>query len=346
VSSGLKVGLVWRAEWDPPPANASIIESCKLHEIFAAFSAFGVSAEPVIYSDNTADAVRDQLLGLDGVLVWVNPIEQGLDRSMLDPLLLEVADAGVWVSAHPEVISKMATKQVLVDTREMSWGTDTTLYRTAAELRSALPALLAEQTALVLKRHRGMGGNGVWKVESDHPNHETLRVQHAVRDSAVEKLSLDEFVDRCDPYFAGGGFMVEQPFQARLAEGMIRVYLTHNEVVGFAHQYPQGLLPPADASRRPATKTFELPSAAAYRPLRSRMESEWIVEMQEILHLDAHSLPVIWDADFLHGQRTTSGDDTYVLCEINASSTFAFPEHAMPTVANAAIQRIQERMHH
>jgi hypothetical protein len=41
--------------------------------------------------------------------------------------------------------------------------------------------------------------------------------------------------------------------------------------------------------------------------------------------------------------KTTSGDDTYVLCEINASSTFAFPEHAMPTVAQAAIDRIRQR---
>ena len=69
------------------------------------------------------------------MLVWVNPIEQGLDRSKLDPLLREVAAAGVWVSAHPDVILRMATKQVLVDTRELSWGTDTRLYRSAAELR-------------------------------------------------------------------------------------------------------------------------------------------------------------------------------------------------------------------
>jgi hypothetical protein len=342
VSSGLKVGLLWRAEWDPPQADTSIIESCKLREMFAAFSAFGVSAEPVIYSDDTADAVRDQLLGLDGVLVWVNPIEQGLDRSKLDPLLCEVADAGVWISAHPEVISKLATKQVLVDTREMSWGTDTRLYPTAADLRSDLPTRLAEHTALVLKRHRGVGGNGIWKVEWDNRDHETVRVQHAVRDSSVEELSLDEFIARCDPYFAGKGFMVDQPFQARLADGLIRVYLTHDKVVGFAHQYPRGLLPPADASKTPAAKTFELPSAAAYSELRRRIDSEWMAEMQAILRLGAHSLPVIWDADFLYGEKTTSGDDTYLLCEINASSTFAFPEHAMPTVAKATIRQIEE----
>ena len=342
------VGLLWRAEWDPPAADGSIIESSKLREVFGAFSALGVPAQPVIYADDTADEVRDQLLGLDGVLVWVNPIEQGLDRTKLDPLLREVADAGVWVSAHPDVILKMATKRVLVDTRQMSWGTDTRLYRTAAELRGDLLVRLAEQTALVLKQHRGMGGNGIWKVEledstSDSREDAMLRVQHAVRESVPERLSLDEFVARCELYFAGGAYMVTQPFQARLAEGMIRVYLTHDQVVGFAHQYPRGLMSPADASRTPPTKVFELPSAAAYGDIRTRVESEWVPEMQEILSLDTHALPVIWDADFLYGAKTTSGDDRYVLCEINASSTFAFPEHAMPTVAKAAIQRIQER---
>jgi hypothetical protein len=318
-----------------------VIESCKLREVFRAFSALGATAEPVIFSDDRVAAVRDQLLGLDGVLVWVNPIEQGLNRSRLDPLLREVADAGVWVSAHPDVILQMGTKQVLVDTKGMAWGTDTRLYRSAAELRAGLPARLAEQTPLVLKQNRGMGGNGVWKVEQDASVDGTmLRVQHAARNSVPERLSLDEFVARCEPYFAGRGLMVEQPYQARLAEGLIRVYMTHAQVVGFAHQYPRGLLPPVDPPTQGA-KTFELPSAPAYGELRNRMESEWVPQMQEVLGLATQALPVIWDADFLYGAKTTSGADTYVLCEINASSTFAFPEHAMPGVAEAAIKRMQ-----
>ena len=339
-----KVGLLWRAEWDPPEAHGSIIDSSKLREMFRSFAALGVPAQPVVYSDDTAEAVRDQLFSLDGVLVWVNPIEQGLDRTKLDAVLREVADAGVWVSAHPDVILKMATKQVLVDTKQMSWGTDTRLYRSAAELREDLRFRIAKQAPLVLKQKRGMGGNGVWKVEPDpSASDTTLRVQHAVRDSVPETLSLDEFVARCEPYFAGNGLMVAQPYQARLAEGLIRVYMTHDQVVGFAHQYPRGLLPPTDASTTTTAKTFELPSAAAYSDLRNRMESEWMPEMHELLSLDTHRLPVIWDADFLYGTKTTSEDDAYVLCEINASSTFAFPEHAMPTVARAATQRIQER---
>jgi len=38
-----KVGLLRRAEWDPPTA-APIEETCKLHEVFRAFSALGVAA--------------------------------------------------------------------------------------------------------------------------------------------------------------------------------------------------------------------------------------------------------------------------------------------------------------
>jgi hypothetical protein len=309
--------------------------------MFAAFAALGVRAEPVVYSDDSVDAVRDQLLELDGVLVWVNPIEQGLDRSQLDPLLREVAAAGVWVSAHPDVILKMATKEVLVDTRELSWGSDVHLYRTIDELRAQLPSHLRAHGAVVLKQHRGMGGNGVWKVEPD--DGDAVRVQHAAAGSVPQRMSLDDFLESCEPYFAGTGLMVEQPFQPRLGEGMIRVYLTRDEVVGFAHQHPRGLMPPTtdDARHAPSAKTFDLATAPAYDALRVRMESEWVPRMQELLNIETHALPVIWDADFLYGPKTAAGDDTYVLCEINASSTFAFPEHAMPTVAKAALDRIR-----
>lgn len=61
-------------------------------------------------------------------------------------------------------------------------------------------------------------------------------------------------------------------------------------------------------------------------------------ELQRILGIDTHELPVIWDLDFLRGPG-----DSYVLCEINVSSTFAFPEIAMPGVAQATIERIRAR---
>lgn len=306
--------------------------------MFDAFAVLGVEAEPVVYADENLDAVHTQLLELDGVLVWVNPIEQGLDRSKLDPLLREVAVAGVWVSAHPDVILRLATKEVLVDTKDMSWGTDTRLYRSVDELRDALPDRLAAEPR-VLKQHRGMGGHGVWKVERQSGS--DVLVQHAAAANAPERLPLDKFLARCETYFEGGGSMVDQPFQNRLPEGMIRVYLSQDEVVGFTHQYPRGLMPPG-ADDRPREKRWEPVSEPRYQPLRERLEVEWITELQRVLAIDTRSLPVIWDIDFLYGSKTADGEDTYVLCEINASSTFAFPDFAMPTVAQAALDHIEE----
>jgi hypothetical protein len=332
---------MWRAEWDPFDPQASDPAGCKLHGVFAAFSALGVEAEPVVYSDGTIDGVRRRLLDLDGVLVWVNPIEQGRDRSQLDRLLREVSAAGVWVSAHPDVIGRMATKHVLVETKDLSWGTETRLYRTAAELRAELPGRLEAHCPLVLKQERGMGGHGVWKVELDGGPRSVL-VQHAAEPGGAQRLSLDDFLDRCEPYFDGGGSIVEQPFQTRLTDGMIRAYLSHDEVVGFTHQFPRGLMPPG-SDGRPSTKLFEPAAEPRYAALRARLEAEWVPELQQTVGVTKDALPVIWDADFLFGPRTPAGADTYVLCEINASSTFSFPEFAMSTVARAAIDRIEER---
>jgi hypothetical protein len=341
MSPAPRVGLLWRNEWDPPKGAARVVETCRLRGVFEAFRSLGVVAEPVIYADEWIAEVRGQLLALDGLLVWVNPIEQGLDRSKLDPLLREVSEAGVWVSAHPDVIMRMATKRVLFDTQGLSWGTGTRIYHSSADLREGL-ALLDDAAARVLKQQRGMGGQGVWKVER-HPRDEgSFRVQEAIRGAESVCLSLEAFVARCEPYFERGGMMVDQPFQERIGEGMIRAYLTHDSVVGFAHQYPAGLRPES-AGEPPPGKRFEAATAPAYTRLRQSLESEWVPQMQQLLGVATPQLPVIWDADFLYGAKTAGGDDTYVLCEINASSTFAFPEHAMPIVAETALDRIDSR---
>jgi len=316
--------------------------------VFAAFAALGVSAEAVVYGDDRVEQSRQHLLELDAVLVWVNPIEQGLDRSLLDPMLREVSAAGVFVSARPDVIAKIATKEVLVTTRDMSWGTDTHLYRSAEELGAQLPNRLGALGPLVLKQQRGMGGTGVWKVELDAraatvDEDSPVLVQHAQGEPRAELLTVGEFAKRCASYFAAeSAVMVDQPYQPRLAEGMIRAYLSHDHVVGFAHQYPRGLMPPGP-DERPTTKLFERANAPAYADLRARLEQEWVPELQSRFALAIDELPVIWDADFLYGPRASSNEENYVLCEINASSTFAFPEHAMPAVAQAAVARIDDR---
>ena len=65
--------------------------------------------------------------------------------------------------------------------------------------------------------------------------------------------------------------------------------------------------------------------------------------MTATLGIDAASLPIIWDADFLYGPRTASGEDTYVLCEINVSAVAPYPDTAAPKVAQIALRAVQAR---
>src|SRR5215472_17477210 len=96
-----RIGILWRG--DAEARRSATPETSRFKAIFAALAEIGVTAEPVVYEDDVADTVREQLTGLDGVLVWVNPIHQDRNRENLDVLLREVAVRGTWVSAHPDI---------------------------------------------------------------------------------------------------------------------------------------------------------------------------------------------------------------------------------------------------
>src|SRR5262245_49797709 len=150
-----RIAILWRG--DEAARRGATPAASRFKAVFAALADVRVDAEPVVYEDDVLDAVRTQLARLDGVLVWVNPIHEGRNRAILDTLLREVAAHGVWVSAHPDVILKMGTKEVLHRTRTMSWGCDTALYRTAEAMRAELLTRLAAGPR-VIKRNRGNGG--------------------------------------------------------------------------------------------------------------------------------------------------------------------------------------------
>jgi hypothetical protein len=70
------------------------------------------------------------------------------------------------------------------------------------------------------------------------------------------------------------------------------------------------------------------------------MEEEWLGALCQTLEIEPQSLPVIWDADFLYGPKTAAGEDSYVLCEINVSSVYPFPESAITPIAQAIKERL------
>jgi hypothetical protein len=242
----------------------------------------------------------------------------------------------------------MGTKQVLYDTRDLPWGTDTHLYRTADELRAQLPGRLRTAGPRVLKQYRGNGGDGVWKVEllrdGSTDGDAAVRVLHALRGASVEEMRLDEWFERCAPYLEGSGCLVDQPYAERLGEGMIRVYLSHERVVGFGHQFVTALMAPARGEAGPPAPPPRLyfgPSQPEFQALKTLLEGGWVAAMQRVLGIERDALPVIWDADFLLGPKATDGTDTYVLCEINVSSVFPIPDEACAPLAAAGVARAQ-----
>ena len=342
-----RIGVLWRG--DREARRAATPQNNRYHRVFEELAALGIHAEPAVYADDIADEVREQLLSVDGVLVWVDPIHEGQTRTVLDAILRDVASRGPWVSAHPDVILKMGVKEVLFRTRHLGWGTDTHLYCTAAEFGDAFPSRLQSAGPRVLKQNRGNGGEGVWKVEVvSRPASKTsvVRVLHARRGSMPEEMPLGEFMTRCEPYFASNGCIVDQPFQPRLPDGMIRCYMGVDKVVGFGHQFIKALIPPPpegpdSPGAQPGPRIMHGAEAEPFQVLRAKMEAEWTPQMMEILGIDAASLPIIWDADFLYGPRTASGEDSYVLCEINVSSVFAIPDQAPAAIARLAWSRLQ-----
>jgi len=350
-----RVALLYRAE--AGPRRSPDLQGTRFAGVADALRDAGMQSEGVPYVEEEAGEIRGQLLGVDGVLVWVNPVEGDRDRLALNAMLEEVAAAGVFVSAHPELIRKMGTKEVLYRTRSMGWGCDTRLYRDLQALYDGLSPLLAAGETRVLKRERGNGGDGVWKIGAVEPaagrsgtmSPESLvRARHAKRGCAEEEMTLERFTQLCEPYFRGGGTMIDQPYQARLTDGMVRCYLVGGRVAGFGEQLVNALYPAAaGADPRtapvPGPRHYFPPSRPDFQPLKDKLEGEWLAEMCRTLDIDITRLPVIWDADFLYGPRDAAGADTFVLCEINVSSVFPFPDHALAPLAAETLARLQRK---
>jgi len=301
--------------------------------LFEAFAGAGVDARPAVYHDDFADEVEAQLRQVDGVLVWCNPLEAGRRRDKLDTLLREVAATGVFVSTHPDTLLRLGTKDVLVDVRDLPFGSDAVRVDSLAQLASELPARL-QQGARVLKQYRGQSGNGVWRVEA-MAGSPLMKVHHAVRGSEEEVLDLRALQQVLASYFepANGGHMIDQAWQPRITEGMVRAYLVEDRVAGFGHQAVNALHPTQPVT---SPRLYHPADLAQFQVLRQLLESQWITQLRERVGLAREQLPLLWDCDFMFGEQP----DSFVLCEINVSSVSPFPPSAIQPLVAAAQQRL------
>ena len=90
-------------------------------------------------------------------------------------------------------------------------------------------------------------------------------------------MTIDAFSRRCEAYFESGGGMLDQEYQKRLTEGMVRCYLVHGRVEGFGLQAINALYPPppgapVEAAPRPTTRTYHPPTLPGYQSLKQQLE--------------------------------------------------------------------------
>ena len=122
------------------------------------------------------------------------------------------------------------------------------------------------------------------------PGTARVTVQAAASD-AVEHLLLDAFLARCRTLFEAGGRVVDQAFQPRVGEGMIRCYLSSDAVVGFGEQFPR--LPQSaavPALGMASAKTMHPATEPRFNRLRRAMEEDWLPKMLGLLGLGAPRL--------------------------------------------------------
>lgn len=310
--------------------------------VFDAFASAGVAIEPAIYHDDFHDEVLQQLLQVHGVLVWHNPIEHGRDRSQLDTMLRDVAARGVLVSTHPDAILKLGTKDVLLAVSDLPFGTDVHRISNLAQAEAELPGRL-EVGARVLKQHHGHSGIGIWRIEQHGVGRYALR--HAPRGSVEEIVDLGGVMQRIAPYFENAGHMIDQAWQPRMVEGMTRAYLVQGQVAGFGHQAVVALHPPDGSGHMPppSQRLYSDQNDPRFQDLRRRLEDEWVNQLCSRVGIEPQALPMLWDADFLLGERDGEAEEKYALCEINVSSVSPFPEAAISPLVEATCHALAMR---
>ena len=137
--------------------------------------------------------------------------------------------------------------------------------------------------------------------------------------------------------------MIDQPFQARLSEGVVRCYMAGDRCAGFGHQKVKALVDAPAARAEAGGRLYTSNADMRFQRLRRLMEDEWTPQLTSLLEISRRDLPMIWDADFMLGPRGTDGTDSYVLGEINVSSVFPIPEEAPAEIARCVADRLRSK---
>ncbi|GGF49888.1 Cj0069 family protein [Echinicola rosea] len=305
----------------------------------------GFNVESVLYNDAVASHLEGELSRFSAVLVWVNPIEQGNDRSRLDAVLRNLSERGVFISTHPDVILKIGTKKVLYSTRHMDWGGDIEIYSKFSDFEKLFLPSLDKTSIRILKQYRGNGGNGVYKVRLAESDPTRIRIVHAPKSTEERILKVDEFLREFRRYFDNRGMLINQQWVQGITNGMVRCYLTGVKVSGFGYQESNALCPQSNDPESPVRPTsgrfYFSEQCGLFQDLRQIMESKWVPQLQEIHSISDQMMPLLWDVDlFINDVNGQDTEAKYTLCEINVSCVSPFP----PSCVNHVVDQLKKKL--
>ena len=87
--SPYRVSIVFPA--DAERRQKTRLEESRFARTAAALAEKGIAVEGAPYVADDVEALREQLMRVDGVLVWINPIVDGRDRTGLNKVLADAS---------------------------------------------------------------------------------------------------------------------------------------------------------------------------------------------------------------------------------------------------------------
>jgi hypothetical protein len=328
--------------WGKAEQDRNVFTDEKYKGLAEYFDQRDLAVTSIVYNNRMAESLREQILQLDALLVWVNPIEDGDTREVLDQLLEDAIARGVAVNTQPKTILKIGTKRVLYETRDLPWGSDVRLYERLVDFKASFAASLAQSGTRVLKQYRGDGGTGIYKVSMHNDASSPILVLHAKRGSVEERMTLDALYEKIAPFFDNGRPLIDQAWNDNLANGMVRCYLSGTRVAGFGYQEINALYPSTGEQVQPGKRYYYTENCGLFYDLKHLMETSWVNLLTTRANLNEHELPVIWDCDFFINDVNGLNlqQPKYTLGEINVSCVSPFPESAIPHIYDEVKQRL------
>ena len=325
---------------EPGSARNALTEE-KYRRLSAHFIEKGFTVESVLYHDSVSARLEEQLVKFNAILVWVNPIEQQGDRKILDALLKKISEQGCFVSAHPDIILKMGTKEILYKTKDTEFGGDVKLYHSFEDFKERFfqdPA-----GTRILKQYRGNGGDGVFKVNIENIKNNRIGVTHAKNGDFENLITADDFFEMFSSYFVESGMLIDQQWNPNIVNGMVRCYLCGAKVAGFGYQEVNALYPIINSVyKKPGQRFYFSEDCGLFRDLKDSMENSWLPQLLNITGIKHDMLPMIWDADFFINKiNTENTSEKYSLCEINVSCVSPFPESSVSFIVEEVGKRIK-----